>query len=52
VRGTGGEKESAGPGQFLASRERGTAEGEGSRGMPRRRMTEALATARPMRAEI
>jgi hypothetical protein len=49
---TGGERESAGPGQFLARRERGRKEGDGSRGMPRRRITEALATARPSLADI
>jgi hypothetical protein len=42
------KKESAGTGQFLARRERGTEEGEGSRGMQRRRIAEAMATARPI----
>ena len=38
------ETESARPGQFLASTELGTSGGSGRRGIPRRRITEALAT--------
>ncbi len=48
----GGEKQSAGPGQFLARRAWGTNDGSGSRGTPRRRITEAFATVCPIRTEI
>ena len=44
--------ESAGPGQFRAKKGRWTYGGSGRRGTPRRRITEAFATAFPMRAEI
>ncbi len=50
--GQGEGKESAGPGQFRARLARGINGGSGRRGTPRRRITEALATACPTRAEI